>query len=172
MREKKFCPYCGAPLSERIEEGRTRKWCKACNTTLYENPVPATCSVVIDDQNRILLVKRSVEPKKGVWCLPGGFMENGENPEQGALRELFEETGLRGKVDFLLGVVSTPGTIYDSILMTGFLVRAYTGKAKAGDDAEKAEWFSMDTFPEIAFTSHKNFISIYRAAHENTPAPG
>lgn len=171
MRVKKFCPYCGAPVSERIEDGQPRKWCRTCDTTLYENPIPAACTLVVDDQNRILLVKRSVDPKKGAWCLPGGFMENGESPENSALRELLEETGLTGKIDLLLGLVTTPGTVYDSILMTGFLVRSYTGKPEAGDDAEEVRWFPRDALPDIAFISHKNFIKIYVAAYEYSITP-
>ena len=72
-------------------KGRPRLFCESCRTTIYENPVPATCLVTIDARERLLLVKRSVDPKKGWWCLPGGFMELRETPEEAGLRELAEE---------------------------------------------------------------------------------
>jgi len=171
MQEKRFCPYCGVRLSEKMAEGRMRKWCSSCDITLYENPVPATCTIVVDDQSRILLVKRKVAPQKGKWCLPGGFMENGESPEQSAQRELSEETGLSGKIESLIGLITTPGTIYDSILMSCFLIRSYTGCAMAGDDAEELRWFPINKLPDIAFSSHKNFIKIYGAAYGHPYAP-
>jgi ADP-ribose pyrophosphatase YjhB (NUDIX family) len=165
MREKKYCPYCGEKTDKKFTEGRMRNYCNACALVLYENPVPATCVVTVDSLDRILLVKRSIEPKAGFWCLPGGFLENGESPEQGALRELMEETKILGKIDMLLGVITSKGTLYDSILMTGFLIRNYSGTPCAGDDAEDTGWFARDQMPEIAFNSHKSFIRIYYAAY-------
>ena len=149
-------------------EGRKRRFCEACSTPIYENPVPAACIVIADPDNRILLVKRGVDPKKGFWCLPGGFMELRETPEEAGLRELKEETGLTGKIDMLLGLQTHFGTQYDTILMSGFLVRSYTGTPKAGDDAEAVEWFRRGKLPEIAFSSHMKFIDIYYAAYAYT----
>ena len=165
MRMKQFCPYCGHRLMDKVIEGRTRRFCESCSTPIYENPVPATCTVIADPDNRILLVKRAVDPKKGFWCLPGGFMELRETPEEAGLRELKEETGLSGKIDMLLGLSTHTGKQYDTILMSGFLVRSYTGRPVAGDDAVAIRWFSKKDLPEIAFTSHMNFINIYYAAY-------
>ncbi len=127
--------------------------------------MPATCIVVVDKKERLLLVKRSVEPKKGFWCLPGGFVELGETPEKAALRELKEETGLSGKIDMLLGVTSNESVQYQTVLIIGYLVKNYKGNLFAGDDAEDAGFFHYDRLPEIAFDSHKNFIKIYYAAY-------
>ena len=113
----------------------------------------------------MLLVKRSVEPKKGFWCLPGGFMELGETPEKAALRELKEETGLSGQINMLLGVSSNPSAQYHTVLMIGFLVKSYTGNLVAGDDADDAASFYYDELPEIAFESHSKFIRQYYAAY-------
>jgi ADP-ribose pyrophosphatase YjhB (NUDIX family) len=116
---------------------------------------------VADEEKRILLVKRSVEPKKGYWCLPGGFMELDETPEQCALRELKEETGLSGKIKLLLGVRANPSPMYHTVHMTGYLVNEFSGTPVAGDDADQVKWFSINDLPEIAFDSHRHFISIY-----------
>ena len=165
MQKKTYCHYCGTALTERSCEGAIRLYCKQCKIPIYENPVPATCIVVVDSKERILLVKRSVEPRKGFWCLPGGFMELGETPERAALRELNEETGLSGKIEMLLGVTSNQSDLYDTVLMIGYLVKNYTGTLKAGDDASDAACFHPDQLPEIAFKSHSRFIRIYYAAY-------
>jgi 8-oxo-dGTP diphosphatase len=170
MQEKQFCYFCGTRLVEKHWEGVLRRFCNQCNEPLYENPVPATCLVVIDDQEHVLLVKRSVEPKKGYWCLPGGFMELGETPEQGALRELKEETGLAGQIDIMLGVSSHPSDLYHTVLMISYLVNKYSGTLIAGDDASEAAYFQKDDLPEIAFESHRNFIRIYYSAYSTYSA--
>ena len=158
MQPKRYCPFCARRLVQRHVEGRRRLFCEACATPIYENPIPATCLVVVDPSGRILLVKRSVDPKKGRWCLPGGFMENGEAPEAAALRELSEETGLNGRIERLLGVRSSPSDLYDTILMVGFLVTDYQGKLAAGDDAEDVAFFGPARLPDIAFDTHRHFI--------------
>jgi ADP-ribose pyrophosphatase YjhB (NUDIX family) len=161
MDQKYHCHFCGGPLTTKFVEGRERLFCKVCVRPLYENPVPATCLVVVNVQNQILLVKRDIEPKKGQWCLPGGFIELGESPEDGALRELSEETGLAGRTDRLMGVLTTPSTHYHSVLMVGYLVRQFEGDPVAGDDAADVQWFSRTGLPPIAFDSHRHFINQY-----------
>jgi 8-oxo-dGTP diphosphatase len=113
----------------------------------------------------VLLVKRSVEPKKGFWCLPGGFMELDENPEHAALRELAEETGLKGRIDMLLGVSSNPSAQYHTVLMVGYLVKSYSGSLLAGDDAKDVHFFNFNELPDIAFKSHASFIRMYYALY-------
>ena len=165
MREKKYCPYCGTGLVEKFCEGALRRYCNRCNEPVYENPIPASCLVVVDNKDQVLLVKRSVEPKKGFWCLPGGFMELGETPEKAALRELKEETGLTGRIDMLLGVSANPSAQYHTVLMVGYLVKSYSGNLIAGDDANDAAYFHYNDLPEIAFESHASFIRMYYAAY-------
>ena len=161
MPEKTNCHFCGSLLIRRFCEGRDRLFCVRCNEPIYENPLPATCIVLVDGGGRLLLVKRSVEPKIGRWCLPGGFIESGESPEKAALRELKEETGLIGRIGSLLGVMTSPSSYYGSILMVGYLVEKYTGNPVAGDDAQDVAFFEQDRLPEIAFDSHKSFVRLY-----------
>lgn len=167
MREKQFCPYCGDKLTDQPIEGRVRKHCPACTTTIYENPVPASCMVVVDDKERLLLTKRGVEPKIGQWCLPGGFVELGESPEDAALRELREETGLTGKIIMLLGAAIDPHPDYHTVLITSYLVRDFSGELKAGDDVTEAAFFSPDALPPIAFKTHRHFIRNYFSSYSS-----
>ena len=161
IRPISYCHFCGGDLTQKFVEGRRRFFCRACNIPIYQNPVPATCLVVIDDADRLLLVKRSVEPKIGHWCLPGGFIELNEHPHESALRELKEETGLSGVVHDLLGVSTNPSVQYDTILMVGYLVKRFSGTPVAGDDAADVKWFEKDNCPEIAFDSHQKFVRMY-----------
>ncbi|MGD2269921.1 MAG: NUDIX hydrolase [Desulfobacterales bacterium] len=163
MRKKTHCPFCGGRLTKKALEGIQRLFCVQCGDVVYENPIPAACLVVVDDTGRILLVKRSVEPKIGKWCLPGGFIELGETPDQAALRELKEETGLTGEIKSLLGVAANPSDLYHTVLMVGYLVDRYTGDLRPGDDASEVAYFKVERIPEIAFESHKKFIGIYLA---------
>ena len=158
VNDKAYCPYCGNPVAELEWEGRWRRYCHHCRLPLYDNPVPAVCAVVCDKDRHILLVQRKIPPRKGEWCLPGGFMELGETPEAAVLRELAEETGLRGKVAGLLGLQATPNRLYRTVLVAGYRVIPLSEKIDAGDDAMAVGWFAPPTLPPIAFGSHRTFI--------------
>ncbi len=160
MVPKRFCPYCGQPIDKLVYEKRLRLFCHSCQLPIYENPIPAACMVVMDSGNKILLVKRLVEPKAGSWCLPGGFMELDETPEQCALRELEEESGLIAEAPILLGALTNNSNQYKTVLVIGYLVKRFRGKLKAGDDADAVQWFELNQMPEIAFSSHRRFIKI------------
>jgi thiamine-phosphate pyrophosphorylase len=109
-------------------------------------------------------VKRGQEPGKGKWCLPGGFQEIDETPEQCALRELQEETGITGRVEELLGMEMSPHPAVRAVLVIGYRVRALGGELKAGDDAEEAGYFPLQALPELAFQSHARIIARAAAA--------
>ncbi len=165
MQKKTYCHFCGSQLVRKFFKGTDRLFCEQCKEIIYENPIPATCIVAVDSKDRMVLVKRSVEPKKGFWCLPGGFIELGETPEQAALRELKEETGLSGRINMLLGVTSSSNVQYQTVLVVGYLVTSYSGILRAGDDASDVACFRTDELPEIAFDSHLKFIRTYHAIY-------
>ncbi len=158
MSGKKFCAYCGARLTEKVLEERTRGYCPECDSICYENPVPAVAALVINHENRLLLVKRGVEPAKGMWCLPGGFLEIDESIEEAVLRELEEETGVQGEISGLVDFFSQRSPHYGAILLFGYTVTMTGGTIKAGFDAEAVEFFDRDALPPIAFFSHQKLI--------------
>lgn len=164
-KAKSFCHFCGSRLSKKFFEGRDRFYCDTCDSPIYENPVPATCVIATDKSGSVLLVKRNEEPKKGFWCLPGGFMEIGETPEDAALREFREETGLKGRIASLMGVLTHKSPRYGSILIVGFIVNELEGSIRPGDDASEAIFFSKDELPEIAFDSHVSFIRAFYSGY-------
>jgi len=155
---KNFCPVCATNLETRFWEGKSRFFCPHCQKPVYENPLPATAALVTNKAGEILLVKRNVEPKKGQWCLPGGFVELYETPEAGCLRELEEETGLKAEIDRLVGVYLSENPIYKSVLVMGYTVREVEGEMKAGDDSDEVAYFPWDRMPALAFRSHQAII--------------
>jgi len=106
------------------------------------------------DEGKILLIKRKIEPCKGEWALPSGFMELEESPVEAALRELTEETGLKGKSKRLIGVYPNNSEIHGYLVTIIYEVIILGGKLCAGDDAEEAEFFSVKQMPPLAFQSH------------------
>jgi 8-oxo-dGTP diphosphatase len=155
---KHFCPLCGGRLERISRDGRMRLYCSQCDRILYENPLPATAAAVLDNENSLLLVKRAMEPARGEWCLPGGFVELDEAPEQGVLRELREETGLEGTVDRLIGVVPEENPLYGPLIIIGYQVSPHGGRLKAGDDAAEVSYFPLHRLPHVAFDSHQAII--------------
>jgi len=122
----------------------------------YKYPRPAyTVDIIIIQSGKVLLIKRGHQPYEGKWALPGGFMDMDETPEQAAIRELEEETGLKVK---RLQQFKTYGAIdrdprHRTISTVYYTILDDTKKTTltAGDDAAEAEWFSLDNLPELAF---------------------
>lgn len=151
-----FCPICGQKLIEENDGEKPRPYCKNCNKFYYHNPIPVTACIVMNSKNEVLLTRRAVEPSKGKWCLPGGFMELGETPESSAIREIKEETGLDVKEEDLqmLGVISLTSKTKGSILIIYYLVKKWDGSLSPGSDVSEATFFPTTNIPELAFPSH------------------
>jgi len=158
LKELRHCPVCGESLVCRYVQHHDRLFCERCGEPVYENPVPATAAVVINEKREVLLVRRARDPQKGKWCLPGGFVELGETPEECCLRELAEETGISGRIAELVGIHLSRSYSYHSVLVIGYAIENGQGTLCPGDDAEEAAFFPAEGFPEIAFHSHSLLI--------------
>ena len=102
-------------------EGYRRAFCPQCQLILYENPLPTVVIIAYNEQNEIVSIRRAVEPGRGGWSLPGGFIEIGETAAQAAVRELCEETGLSATELKLVDVGTHLNGFYGDILMIGYL---------------------------------------------------
>ena len=158
MKVKEYCALCSGKLTTKNVDGRNRLFCPRCEKPVYENPLPATAAVLINNRDEILLVKRNVEPKKGEWCLPGGFIELDETPEEGCLRELREETGLEADVDRLVGVFPSKSPVHNWVLVIGYVIKNPQGTITAGDDCDEAVSFKLEQAPPLAFKSHRAIL--------------
>ncbi|RLB07462.1 MAG: hypothetical protein DRG50_02795 [Deltaproteobacteria bacterium] len=157
-RRRRFCSFCGEQLKRVSRGGRMRLYCSSCDTVHYENPLPATAALVLKGDEDLLLVRRGMEPGKGKWGLPGGFVEAGEAPSEGVLRELKEETGLIGEVERLIDVLYEDSPFYGPLIIIGYKVIPQGGDLLAGDDAVEVRYFPLNGLPRVAFDSHMTLI--------------
>lgn len=114
--------------------------------------IPLTTDAVVVRDRRILLIKRKKPPYKDCWALPGGFVNYGEKIEDACLRELSEETSIKGEILDLVGVYSDLGRDpRGHIVSIAYLVGWKEGKVKACDDAKELKWFEVKKLPKLAF---------------------
>ncbi len=157
-RELLFCAYCGTSLEERHLEGRLRKQCPGCGKINYRNPIPAVAMLVTGEPDQVMLVRRTVPPAKGHWCLPGGFIEMGETPKQAVHRELMEETRLRCTIDRLFDVGTVINGYYGDVIVLAYVITITNGDPTPGDDADQISYFPLTGLPPLAFHCHMQFI--------------
>lgn len=155
-KDVNFCLRCGAKLQLIHGHERRRPTCPACGWVFYKNAVPASACVIIQDQ-KLLLIKRTQRPRAGWWALPSGYMEINQSPEDAAVAEMQQETGLIGQVAAPLGWYWGTSPIYTRVISFGFLMTVTGGRLQAGDDAGEARWYSFEQLPKIAFDSHRYF---------------
>ncbi len=119
----KYCPECAAPLEFVVPEGddRSRYVCPACGTIHYQNPKIVTGTIPVHG-DRILLCRRAIEPRYGLWTVPAGFMENAETVQAGALRETREEANARVRLEGLHAVYNLPHINQVYMLFRGTLL--------------------------------------------------
>lgn len=105
-----YCPTCGAPVELRLpqDDHRERHVCTICHTIHYLNPKLICGAIPEWEDGRILLCRRAIEPRHGLWTLPAGFMENGESTSQAAARETLEEANARIEVLDLYAMYNLP----------------------------------------------------------------
>ena len=145
------CPKCGAKAF--VEDTEKSKRCEACGFVYFMNPSASTVAVIVDDQDRLLVVRRSKEPAKGTLDLPGGFCDCYETGEEGVKREVLEETGLsviEARYLFSLPNMYQYSGLDIPTLDLFFLCRvAETEGATAMDDAGEVLWLPWeDVKPE------------------------
>lgn len=135
-----------------------RTICLQCGWIHYANPLPSAVAFVVNDENEILLVKRGIEPGKGKWALPSGFIEADELPEETVLRELREETGIKGMVRDLIGVYTERTSLYGNVLLIAYRIGYTGGTVRPGTDATNARFFPIQKLPKIPFSGHRSII--------------
>lgn len=160
----KFCSQCGhAPLLYQVPAGDTRSRfvCPNCGVVHYQNP-KMVCGCLVFHEQKVLLGRRDIEPRKGKWNLPAGFMENGETVMQGAAREVWEETRAKVTIDRL-------HTIYNihHVNQVYFLFLATLDDVNfsAGDETTEVRLFDIDAIPweDLAFYSNHFALRRYLA---------
>ena len=159
----KYCSECAAALDFRIPAGESlpRHVCPSCGAIHYLNP-KLIVGCVAQWQGRILLCRRAIEPRLGLWTLPAGFMENGETTKEAALRETFEEACARVKIDALFALISVPSISQVNVFYRASLLD--TGFA-AGAESLETRLFAEADIPwdALAFRSITRCLEFYFA---------
>ncbi len=133
-----YCPECGHPLIVEVAAGRKRPVCKACGHIVFRNPVPVAV-VIATQEGKLLLVQRANNPLQNYWAPPAGYIEIDETLEEGAAREVREETGYEVEIEQLLGVYSRPNT--------GIIFTVYRGSIIGGQPRrDEVETLDMGLF--------------------------
>src|SRR5690606_10145280 len=157
----KFCSQCGERVSLRIppHDDRQRFVCEGCALIHYENPRMVVCTIP-RWEDKVLLCKRAIEPRYGLWTLPGGFLENGETTLEGALRETIEEAGARVSLQSLYTVYNLPHI--DQVHLF-FLATLQDLDFKSGPESLETRLFTREQIPwdDMAFVAVRDTLRHY-----------
>jgi ADP-ribose pyrophosphatase YjhB (NUDIX family) len=156
-----FCPRCGGSLEHRQlkDAGPPRLVCVACGSVLYLDPKLAACAIAMLGSG-IVLMRRGIDPERGKWVFPGGFVDRGETVHDAAVREFWEEVGLRVTLTGILDVYSFPG---EEVAVAVYAADVAGGELRVGDEAEDVKAFPPEEIPwdELAFESTRAALRDY-----------
>jgi len=161
-----FCPRCRSELAG----DHVRLACAACGFVVYASSKPTAAALCVDG-DRVLLVRRAFPPFQGFWDIPGGFLEEGEDPVAGLRRELREETGLEIEPEDFLGIwIDRYGgdSTAEATLNLYWTARVVGGEPAAADDVAELRWFDRSELPaadELAFENVSLVLAAWRDEH-------
>lgn len=165
MRSYNFCSYCGSKVVFKYVEhsGKEREVCTSCGWVFYRNSKPCVGALVTDG-DKVLLVRRAREPFKGYWDIPGGFLEAGEHPQEGLVREVREETGLEVRPTEILGIfMDKYGSTGEDTLNIHYVAQVVGGEPRAGSDATELKWFDKKNLPgKVAFRNGREALKAWQ----------
>jgi ADP-ribose pyrophosphatase YjhB (NUDIX family) len=157
----RFCSHCGSAVELIVPEGDhlPRHVCPACGTIHYQNP-KMVVGCIPEWEDKVLLCRRAIEPKYGLWTLPAGFMENGETTAEGALRETWEEAGARVELGPLYTLFNLP---HISQVYFMFRARLLDLDFKPGIESLEVRLFAEPEIPweQIAFRTVRASLELY-----------
>ena len=175
MRRYAFCPVCGSPLDPAAASPPNVNLhvCGACKFEFWQNSKPVVGAIIvrtIRNTPHVLLCMRAIDPHKGMWDLPGGYLNNGEHPEEGLVREIHEELGTTlGRRRFL--TVEVDEYPRDDVAEEArFVLGLYyvcqineDARLIPMDDVQAVEWFPLDDLPgTIAFAANRRAIEAFK----------
>ena len=153
-----YCVNCGSELVHREIEGRSLEACPNDDFVLWRDPKVAT-AVVVESDGGIVLGRRAIEPAYGMWCLPGGFVNDDESPVEAAVRECLEEICAPVVVTGLIGVFHISKQDAASLIGLGYHAHLVDGHRPApGSEMLEVGVFQLDALPPLAFSSHRQIV--------------
>ena len=139
-------------------DGRERMFCPSCRWVHYINPLPVAVAYTVNAKSELLVIRRAHEPAFNEWALPGGFLETGEEPHEGCLRELMEETSLEGKIERLIGVYHRDVELYGSLLVVAYKVIVADDAITINHELFDAGFYPRNLIPEVRIPLHRQII--------------
>jgi ADP-ribose pyrophosphatase YjhB (NUDIX family) len=171
--EYRFCPVCAGRLESRqLKAGDPQRLvCSACGFVYYLDPKIAVGTIIRTDDNRIVLVRRAIEPGYGLWVFPGGYVDRGEEITAAARREAREESGLDIRLDGLINLYSYAGRTPIIVVYAATIVG---GQLCADDECLEARLFEAGAIPwtELAFRSTTEALQDYFRHEWHRRPPG
>ncbi len=161
QRTIRYCPFCGTPLQNHNSSLEEQTRCMQCGRVYFADPKVAV-AVFIQKHGKILLTRRINNPLSGFWSLPAGFMNANEDPQEAAIRECLEETGLMVGITSLLGIFSGREHPRGADLVLVYRGKILGGNLYAGDDADHAAFFNFKELPPLAFKTTARIIEQFR----------
>ena len=148
LAEARFCPRCGQPAEVKFPR---RIACSHCGYCAYYNPKPVAGAIPVDDEGRVILLRRAFDPGRGLWTFPGGFVDLGESVEEAAHRETDEELRMAIELGPLVGVYSRAD---DRVVLIVYRALAI-GQPRTTPEAVEVRSFALSEIPweELAFWS-------------------
>ncbi|MEX1113483.1 MAG: NUDIX hydrolase [Patescibacteria group bacterium] len=164
MTDFRYCPQCTKPLEHRTHQnGETFPTCPDGHFTHYDNPSPVAGAIIRQD-GKYLVLKRNIEPSKGKWEIPGGFINAGETAEEAVIRELREETGLEVRIIRYIGsFASVYGDTGTRTVSTAYLVEPAGGTFALSGESQEHRWVGLDEFPEMAHADDQQAVDAFVA---------
>ena len=163
-----YCPICGNELADAQIEGRLRRYCQQCDQPIYRNPKPCAGVLVVEENERVLLVKRTEPPAPGTWSVPAGYLEADEPPRQAAVRELREETNVAVPKDDITLLETTfvrhQNGQHVLVLIYAASRSATSGTVVPGSDAADAQFFGLPELASDGRDIEPGYESIFTAA--------
>lgn len=146
----RFCPRCGSQLEPRVVFGKLRAVCADCGFIHFSDPKVAA-GVLVEQDSKVLLVRRVNPPQQGLWSFPAGFIDAYEDPVDAARRECLEETGLEVEITGLLNVIGGREHERGADIVIVYSAAVTGGSLQPGDDADLADFFERSNLPPLAF---------------------
>jgi 8-oxo-dGTP diphosphatase len=159
-----YCVLCGSGLVTRVIEGREVEACPNDDFVLWHDP-KVTTAVVVEVGGGVLLGRRAIEPGRGLWCLPGGFVNDDEDPWEAAARECREEICAAVELTRLIDVYHIAKRGAPSMVGIAYQARLADGnRPSPGPEMLEVGVFTLDALPPLAFPSHRKVLDEYREA--------
>jgi len=157
--EFNFCPRCATAVVHEQRFGAMREVCPQCGWIHFTDPKVAAAVLVLQNE-RVLLVRRVNEPFRGMWTLPAGFVNAGEDPAEAAARECLEETGLSVRVTRVFDIVAGREHPRGADFVIVYQAEVLSGEMQADDDADAVEWFAKNNLPPLAFRATRKVLEV------------